>query len=638
MHCTTCRFRRVPDEPAPAAHAGAPDASGARLTARTWYRGLLRAGSLGLRAGWWLLAGQLVLMAAAGGLPVAAAWLMKLAFDQMASGTSFDGHRVARLVTAAALAAAAVVVTLRIAGHLATLHRRAIGIVVQDRLYTRVNGFVGLRVFEDPTFLGRLRLAEEAASGAPQALIGFGLELVQGGAAVLGFTGVLFALWPPMAVLLVVAAVPVVAAQLMLARRHAGVAESTVQVIRRRHFYQSLLTDVRAAQEVRLFGLAALFHRRLTQATNTATARALAVERRAAIVHSGLALLAALAAATGSVAVVLGAGSRHTTVGDLALFIAAVAGVQAAVAALASQLAEVTTALRLFEHYTAVVEAPDEATTGSKEPAPLRLGVELRDVWFRYRADGPWTLRGVSLFLPRGAAVGLVGVNGAGKSTLVKLICRFYEPERGEIRWDGVDIREFDVVLLRARLGATFQDFMAYDLSARENIGVGDLARMGDLSAIRRAARGAGVDETLDGLTHGYDTLLSRVFFGDEDGEPGAMLSGGQWQRVALARSLMRTGADLMILDEPSAGLDAAAEHHVHETLRAHRAGRTSLLISHRLSTLRSADVIAVLADGVIAELGDHDTLMHTGGPYARLFELQARGYQDSPVAPGGSG
>ena len=256
-------------------------------------------------------------------------------------------------------------------------------------------------------------------------------------------------------------------------------------------------------------------------------------------------------------------------------------------------------------------------------------------MWFRYDADGEWVLRGVSLQIAAGQAVGLVGLNGAGKTTLVKLLCRFYDPDRGHIRWDGVDIRRFDVAELRRRIAVTFQDFMIYDLSAAENIGLGELSRLDDRDAIRRSADLAGIGGTLSALPRGYDTLLSRTLFDGGGDQVGARLSGGQSQRLALARALMREDADLMILDEPSSGLDAEAEYEIHRSLQARRGRRTCLLVSHRLSAVRQADVIAVLGDGRIAELGTHDDLMLAGDGYSRLFTLQASGYQDDRVAGG---
>lgn len=564
----------------------------------------------------------------AGVLPVAASWLTKLLFDTLSAGAG--GARAGWLAAgAAALGVVALVATL-VAGYLAAAHQRAVGLEAEDRLYAAVNRFVGLDRFENPALLGRLRLAEEAAAGAPQAIIAFVLEVVQSTVVVLGFVTVLIVVWPPMAGLIVLTAVPVVLVQLALARHRVAVAETTNELLRRRFFYQSLLTDVRAVKEVRLFGLSGLFRRRMRDSALAATGRQLAVERRAALWNSTLTLLTAVVSGVGVVVVVVGASAGRVSLGDVTLFVGAVAGVQSAVTGVAGQVGETAAALRLFGHYLAVQGLPPDQPAGGLPVPPLRRGIELRDVWFRYTDDSPWVLRGVDLFIPAGSAVGLVGVNGAGKSTLVKLLCRFYRPVRGTIRWDGVDLSDLDVVQLRGRIGATFQDFMTYDLSARENIGAGDPARMSDLPAIRRAAGRADVDALLAGLPRGYDTLLSRVFLDEDDAdEPGVTLSSGQWQRLAIARSLMRDGSDLLILDEPSSGLDAEAEYEIHRTLRAHQAGRTSLLVSHRLSAIRPADVIVVLAQGRIVERGDHDTLMAAGGRYARLFDLQARGYRD---------
>jgi ATP-binding cassette subfamily B protein len=315
------------------------------------------------------------------------------------------------------------------------------------------------------------------------------------------------------------------------------------------------------------------------------------------------------------------------------VFLMAVAGVQAALGNGVQQIATTLQALLVFSHYASATE-PATSGGGSQQALPMRAGIELRNVWFRYTEDSDWVLRGLNLFIANGSSLALVGLNGAGKSTLVKLLCRFYEPTRGTIAWDGVDLRDLEPASLRRRISAVFQDFRDYDLPARENIGLGDLSSLDDLGRIEAAARLSGVHETLAGLPFGYETPLTRLFWAGDEKDPrnGVQLSGGQWQRVALARAFVRTDSDLAILDEPSSGLDAEAEACIQRALREHRRGRTTILISHRLNTVRDADTIAVLDGGRIAEQGGHDDLVLAGGIYADLFATQAAGYQAVPA------
>jgi ATP-binding cassette subfamily B protein len=222
----------------------------------------------------------------------------------------------------------------------------------------------------------------------------------------------------------------------------------------------------------------------------------------------------------------------------------------------------------------------------------------------------------VNLTIPRGATNALVGLNGTGKTTLVKLLCRMYDPTRGQILWDGLDLRDIPPAELRDRISAVFQDHMHYDMTAAENIGLGDLPALDNAARIRDAAARAGMHDKIIGLPWGYDTPLTRIFVsGNDKNDPrtGVVLSGGQWQRLALARAFVRDGRDLMILDEPSSGLDTEAEYEIHLRMREYRAGRTSLLTSHRLSAVRDADLIAVLDGGRIIEHGAHDVLPAAG-------------------------
>jgi ATP-binding cassette, subfamily B, bacterial len=580
--------------------------------------------------GAWL--GLLGLTVVTGAVPVLFAWLGKLLLDELARGRAADLRRALLLAAAGAGVGALGALVQQASWYLTNVVRRALTVAVEERLYGRVVSFDGLRHLEDPAFRDRLQLADQAALQAPQELTGFLLQTVQSAVRAGGFVGALLAIWPPIGLILLAAAVPAVAAQVALARREAAVAEATAAGYRRRFLYRMLITDVRPAKEMRLFGFGGLFHRRMVDVLRGATGAELAVQRKASVVQGALALLGAAVTGLGALVAVHAAVRGRLTVGDVSLFVAAVAGIEGAASSVVSQLGQSSQALRLFEHYLAVVEAPNDLASGRRPAPPLRRGIELRDVWFRYDPDGAWALRGLDLELPRGTSVGVVGVNGAGKSTLVKLLCRFYDPERGQILWDGIDVRELDLPELRGRIGAAFQDFMAYDLTAAENIGLGDLAHLDDRARIREAARLAEVDELVARLPKGYDTLLSRMFLDEDDLARGVTLSGGQWQRIALARSLMRREADLLVLDEPSAGLDALAEHRIHRALGRRRRGRTSLLVSHRLSALRDADVIVVMSEGRIVERGTHDELMTAQHEYARLFGLQAGGYQDDRV------
>ncbi len=254
-------------------------------------------------------------------------------------------------------------------------------------------------------------------------------------------------------------------------------------------------------------------------------------------------------------------------------------------------------------------------------PRPIREGFVFEDVGFRYEHSERWALRHLNLVIRRGEKVALVGENGSGKTTLVKLLARLYDPREGRILLDGVDLREYDPADLRKEIGVIFQDFVRFHLIASENIAVGRIDRRDDMPLISDAARQSLADEVIAGLPEGYRQMIGRRF------EEGLDLSGGQWQKIALARAYMRD-AQVFILDEPTAALDARAEHEVFQRFSELTRGKTSVLISHRFSTVRMADRILVLDQGGLLEEGSHDELLALGGRYAELFALQARGYR----------
>jgi ATP-binding cassette subfamily B protein len=252
---------------------------------------------------------------------------------------------------------------------------------------------------------------------------------------------------------------------------------------------------------------------------------------------------------------------------------------------------------------------------------PIRDGFTFEDAGFRYPGAERWAVRHLSFTLRAGEVLALVGENGAGKTTLVKLLARLYDPDEGRILLDGHDLREYDLDALRANIGVIFQDFVRYHLTAAENIAVGRIEARDDRARIVTAAARSLADEVIRKLPEGYDQIIGKRF------KKGVDLSGGEWQKVAIARAYMRD-AQLLILDEPTAALDARSEFEVFQRFKELSEGKTAVLISHRFSSVRMADRILVLAEGQVEAMGTHEELLAQRGRYAELFELQAAGYR----------
>jgi ATP-binding cassette subfamily B protein len=388
-----------------------------------------------------------------------------------------------------------------------------------------------------------------------------------------------------------------------------------------------------AGREARVFGLRADLlgrFRALNDAIDGNLARAYA---RSALEDAGGRALFGVAYVVALFLIAQRAVSGDTTPGDVALVLVLSADLNAQVSAVASVLSALPkalhTAARLLwlRDFAAESRARSTATT---RPCPPRIeeGIRLHDVGFAYPGTDRMTLEHVDLHLPAGATVAIVGENGAGKTTLVKLLTRMYEPTTGRITIEGVDLADISVDSWRQCLSAGFQDFVRFELSAQHAVGAGWLPDLDDTGAARAALMNAGGDDVLDGLADGLGTQLGRAF------DDGVELSGGQWQKLALGRAMMRTDPLLVILDEPTAALDPGTEaalftrYAENARERSARTGAVTVLISHRFSTVRMADHIIVLSHGRVAEVGSHDELMRLDGVYAELYQLQARSYR----------
>ncbi len=427
------------------------------------------------------------------------------------------------------------------------------------------------------------------------------------------------------ALVLVFAAIPSFFAETKLSGERFRLYSWRAPESRRLTYLEWLLTRDASVKEVKLFGLGPLFLARY----RALFAKFLAEDRALARKRLWLGtLLGAFSLAAFYVCYLWVAGrasSAEITVGDLVLYLgvfrqgqAAFESVLSAVAGMYEDALFLSNLQRFFALPTSA-ELPRVTPAKTLPPGPHRL--ELVNVSFRYQGKTEFALQNISLVLEPGEKLALVGENGAGKSTLIKLLLRLYEPTEGSILYGGVDLRDMDVVDLRARMGAVFQDFVRYQFSAGENVGLGRSERLDDRPAVVAAAQAGGADGVIDALPEKYDTMLGGWF------EKGQELSGGQWQKLAISRAFMREG-EVLILDEPTAAIDAEAEVALFDRFRALAKDRTAIIISHRFSTVRMADRIAVLEGGRLMELGSHEELLAQGGRYAHLFTLQAQGYR----------
>jgi ATP-binding cassette, subfamily B, bacterial len=480
---------------------------------------------------------------------------------------------------------------------------------------------VPLIEFEDSRFHDRLLRVQSNAVSRPFVMTQGVIGIVGGLTGLAGLVASVLVLSPLILPLLLVAGLPLYVGTRLVSRMEFDFVVEQVPRLRLRDYLRWLQVDRDPAKEVRAFGLTEALRARFDD-VYLAWIAALRrhIRRRLSVSLTTNVLSAAVIA--GTLIFLIWLVARGSL--DLASAGAAIVAVRMIAGQLTGLFGGVQSIFEssfYLDDLDSFLAMKPAGSSEAGKPAPRGFStLEAESLTFAYPGSAEPALRSASLTIHAGEIVALVGENGSGKTTLAKLLAGLYEPAAGVIRWDGADIARYQPSSLRESVALIFQDFLRYQLTARENIGFGRVENVAALEKISRSAQHAGAHEFLERLPDGYETILSRAFAGGRD------LSVGQWQRVALARAFFRD-APFVILDEPTASLDPRAEHSLFEALRELLSGRTVLFISHRLSTVRSADRIYVLHEGEIIEHGTHDELMALAGRYAELFNLQAAAY-----------
>ncbi len=480
-----------------------------------------------------------------------------------------------------------------------------------------------LHHFEDSEFYDKLTRARREASTRPVSLVTRTFGLAQNGISLVSFAAMLAAFSPWAVLALLLAGLPAFIAEAKFSGDAFRLFRWRSPETRMQTYLETVLAREDYAKEVKLYGLGPRLleryrdiYRRLYRAD-----RALTLRRGVWGFLLGLVATVTLYAAYAWIA--LSAVRRVITLGHMTMYVMAFRQGQTNVSAMLSSVSGMYEdnlyLSTLYEYLDTYVPSPPGTVRAGPRPND---GIRFEDVGFTYPDTDRPALEHITLHLRPGSTLALVGENGSGKTTLIKLLTRLYAPSAGRILLDGADLAEWDERRLRERIGVIFQDFARYQLPAGHNIGAGDVRAFDDEGRWREAAVKGRASEFIETLPAGYHTQLGKWF------RDGYELSGGQWQKVALSRALMRTSADVLVLDEPTAAMDAQAEAEVFEHVRQLARERMTILISHRFSTVRMADEIVVLERGRILEQGSHEQLIHADGLYARLFDLQARGYR----------
>jgi ATP-binding cassette subfamily B protein len=509
--------------------------------------------------------------------------------------------------------------------------RRLVQQLIQLQLANRIRAEIirksltlELAYFEDADFYDRLQNARREGGYKPVELINDTFLIVQNAITLISFAVLMLRFSPWLVVILLATGIPAFIAETRYSERGFRLLTRRAPETRQVNYLSRLLTEDTAVKEIKLFNLGGTLLKRYTTLFDKFFREDKALALRRAGAGFSLGLIASLGFYGSYAWIVWHTVHAKISLGDMTLYLAIFRQGQSTFQSILSALGNIyenNLFMAGFFEFLGIEPRMKIAARQRKLSLPLRFGIELRGVGFRYPDSAEWALRGVDLTIRPGEKIALVGHNGAGKTTLIKLLSRLYDPTEGIILIDNIDIRDLDPVELQQMIGVIFQDFVRYHLPVKENIGFGQIDAMGDAARVAAAARKSGAHAVIEDLPSGYDTMLGRWF------HEGHELSLGQWQKIALARAFMRN-AEILVLDEPTASVDARTEYEIFQNFKALTEGKMAILISHRFSTVRMADRIAVIEQGRIAELGTHEELLCREGTYAQLFTMQAEGYR----------
>jgi len=565
----------------------------------------------------------------AGVLPAAMAYIgaliidaVLLAAEMFKQSGEIDMTRVFMLVALEALVVAAIAGAQRGISLCRALLRAQLGqrvnVMILEKAIT-----LDLAQFEDSEFYDKLTRARREASSRPLSLVNRTFGLGQNLISLVSY-GVLLVQFSPWAVLiLVLAGLPAFVAETRFSGEAFTLFRWRSPETRMQIYLESVIAREDNVKEVKLFGLGPL----LLERYRNIFKRLYKADRALAIRRDGwgflLGLIGTLALYGAYAWIAFATVAARITLGQMTMYLMLFRQGQSAVSAILSAIGGMYEdnlyLSTLYEYLETPTSKPDAGQTSGPDPDD---GIRFEAVSFTYPGASQAALRSIDLHIKPGESLALVGENGSGKTTLIKLLTRLYHPDQGRILLDGMDLKDWDEDALRQRIGVIFQDFSRYQFLVGENIGAGDVRYFDDEQRWKSAADKGMADVFIEDLPVGYDTQLGKWF------KDGQELSGGQWQKIALSRAFMRTDADILVLDEPTAAMDAGAEARIFEHFRKLTKNRIAILISHRFSTVRMASQIIVIENGKVIERGTHEQLMELNGHYANLFSLQAAGYR----------